>query len=208
MSTVSSSATVVRPGRLVVLTGPSGVGKNRVLSALFALPKVAQRLVYSVSATTRAPRPGEVEGEAYYFMEPATFEALVARGGFLEHAQYNGHHYGTPKAAVQAKLAEGKDVLLEIETQGALAVMALAKAEGIPLASVFILPPSPALATLKARLQSRGTEDEATIAARLAVAEQELQCAPHFEWQVVNDEVPRCAQALAEWLYGTEEHSE
>jgi guanylate kinase len=185
-------------GRLILFTGPSGVGKNKILAVLFQLHP--EKLKYSISTTTRQPRIGEVEGKDYHFVSKQTFEALIAEDGFLEYAQYNGQYYGTPKAKINAWLQTGFDVVLEIETQGALQLMA--KIPVNQLFSVFILPPEPAIETLRSRLQTRDTETSEQIEARLLQSQRELLEAPKFQHQLVNVVVADTAHALSQLLYG------
>ena len=174
-------------GRLFVVSGPSGVGKGTVL-AHFLKGRTDVRL--SVSATTRAPRPGEREGESYFFLSREAFEEKIASGGMLEYAQYNNQYYGTPRSAVEGWLQAGEDVLLEIEVQGAMKVCA-AMPEAV---LVFIMPPD--FNTLRTRLSGRGTEDEETIKKRLSAARAELQRAGEYDFIVVNDTVENAARAL------------
>jgi len=170
-------------GLLVVIAGPSGVGKGtvhaRVLSAL-------DDAVLSVSATTRAPRPGELDGSAYHFVSGTGFEELVSTDALLEWATYAGHRYGTPRGPVDDAVAAGKVVLLDIEVQGALQVK-----EHDPAALlVFLRPPS--LEELERRLRGRGTESDEAVARRMARAREELAAAHHFDVTVVNDDLDRC----------------
>lgn len=174
-------------GRLFVMTGASGVGKGTVRAKVLE----RTRLFYSISMTTRPPRPGERHGVDYYFVDRPTFEALLAQGGFLEYAEYVGHLYGTPKAPVERALRRGEDVLLEIEVQGALQVK-----EKVPEAVlIFLLPPS--LSELKRRLVYRGTDGPEKIARRLAQAEWEIRNAHLFDYVVVNDVLE---EAVADFL--------
>jgi guanylate kinase len=174
------------PRPLTVLTGPSGVGKGTLVQLL---RQRHPQLWLSVSATTRPPRPGEQEGVHYFFHSPATFEALVEGGGLLEWARFAGNGYGTPRAAVEERLAQGIPVLLEIELEGARQVR-LHCPEAF---QVFVRPPS--LAELERRIRGRGTDSEEAIVRRLARAEEELQAEPEFDAVVVNHELP---QAVAE----------
>ena len=172
-------------GTLIVLSGFSGVGKNTVITQV-----LAQRpdIHYSVSFTTRAPREGEVDGVNYNFVTREDFQARIARGEFLEYAEYNGNFYGTSMKVIRDNLDRGTDVLLEIEVKGAAAVMAK-----IPEAvSVFLVPPS--FDELSKRLHARGTDDEETIQNRLAIARQEAKEVKNYEYIVVNDTVDHAVQ--------------
>jgi guanylate kinase len=182
------------PRPLTVLTGPSGVGKGTLVQLL---RQRHPRLWLSVSATTRPPRPGEQEGVHYFFHSPATFDALVEEGGLLEWARFAGNGYGTPRAAVEERLARGIPVLLEIELEGARQVR-----RHCPEAfQVFVRPPS--LAELERRIRGRGTDSEEAILRRLSRAEEELQAEPEFDAVVVNNELPQAVAEL-EHLMGLE----
>lgn len=164
-------------GLLIVVSGPSGCGKGTILKEVLAQDS---NLFYSVSATTRQPREGEVHGESYYFLQKSEFEALIANGGMLEHACYCENYYGTPKAAVEAKLQQGNDVILEIEVQGAMQIQ-----RSCPEAVfLFILPPS--IEELSRRLHKRGTETEDKIARRIAAATEEIASANQYDYVIVN----------------------
>lgn len=176
---------------LTVLSGPSGVGKDTMLTAV---AKRCPEVWVSRSATTRAPRPGESEGHPYYFMDRATFAQHVADGDFLEHAEYAGNLYGTLRQPVQEHLAAGTSVLLKIDLQGARQVKA-----AMPTARLLFLAP-PSWAELERRLVGRGTEPDEVIAQRLAQASTELAAAPEFDVVVVNDDVKRAADELVELL--------
>lgn len=168
-----------KQGILFVVTGPSGVGKGTVLT------KVRERkeLYFSISATTRKPREGEQDGVHYYFLTKEQFEQKVAAGGFLEHAQFSGNYYGTPVEPIDRQLKEGKDILLEIEVQGAMQVR-----ENRPDAvRIFLAPPS--FAELEKRLTGRGTEDAEAIRLRLETAKHELTLASQFDYIVINNTV-------------------
>ena len=178
-------------GKLLVLSGPSGCGKGTVLRALMA---GREDMMFSVSATTRAPRPGEVNGREYYFVSRERFAEMVEQGELLEHAEFVGNCYGTPRAPVLEQLEKGRHVLLDIEVQGAAQVK-----KAMPEAvTVFLCPPS--LKELERRLRGRGTETEETILRRLKTAEYEMTLAPEYDYTVVNDEVERAAAVLAEIL--------
>ena len=173
-----------KKGQLIVVSGPSGVGKGTVLGAYLA---GRENVAYSVSATTRAPRPGEQDGVHYFFLSREEFESTAQNGGMLEYASYNGNYYGTPKAPVEQKRAQGIDVILEIEVQGALQVK-----KACPDAlMIFVAPPG------FDELQSRLTEDEETVQKRLAIARQELKQAYHYDYVVVNDTVSQAVDRLS-----------
>lgn len=166
-------------GTLFIVSGPSGCGKGTVLAEIIK----QDNIYYSVSATTRAPRPGEVDGVNYHFLSKDEFEKLIENGGVLEYASYCGNYYGTPKKPVEDMLAEGKNVILEIEVQGALKVM-----EKCPEAvSVFILPPS--LKELRRRLHKRGTETEEVIEKRIGEAAGEISKAVNYDYVMINGEL-------------------
>jgi guanylate kinase len=175
-------------GLVVVLAGPSGVGKGAVHAGLHA---AVPDLVSSVSATTRPPRPGERDGVAYRFVDDAEFDRMVAQDELLEWARYTGHRYGTPRAPVAAAVAAGAVVVLEIEVQGALQVRA-----SDPDALLVLLVP-PTLDELERRLRSRDTETEDALARRLAVARTELADADRFDHVVVNDDLATAVAAVA-----------
>jgi len=173
--------------KVFVITGPSGVGKGTLISTL--LERVPG-LELSVSATTREPRAGEVEGRDYHFLTPEEFDQRIEREDFLEFATYSGHRYGTLRSEVRRRLDDGHSVVLEIEVQGASQVRA-AMRESI---QVFIAPPDPAV--LRERLESRGTDSAAAIDARLKVAEVELAARGDFDHLVVNDDLERAGADL------------
>ena len=177
----------MRKGRLYVLTGPSGAGKGTVLHQL--LDEVPG-LFLSVSATTRAPRPGETDGIHYYFVTKADFEKKIAENAFLEHAKYVDHYYGTLERPVEERLSQGNDVILEIEVQGAMQV----HRKRPNAVMVFLAPPS--LEDLSVRLHGRGTESEEKIQKRLATARTELESQNLFEHIVVNDTVEHAVGQL------------
>ena len=169
-----------KKGLLIVISAPSGGGKGTVLKELF---RRNGNLRMSVSATTRAPRPGEEHGVHYYFITQDAFKQNIENGAMLEYAEYCGNFYGTPKAPVQAWLDEGYDVVLEIEVQGGRQI----KAAAPDCVSVFLLPPS--LEVLEKRLRGRGTETEAVIEKRLAAAREEIPCVRDYDYAVINDTV-------------------
>lgn len=180
--------------RLVVVSGPSGVGKGTVVAALRRrLPEVE----VSVSATTRAPRPGEVEGRDYRFLDEESFDRLVAEGAFLEWARFNTSRYGTPWSSVSEALERGSVVVLEIDVQGARLVR-----DRYPSAVlVFLRPPDDA--ALRDRLEARGVDDPEEVARRVDIARWELERVGEFDHVVVNDEVARAADELARIIRGT-----
>lgn len=181
----------MRKGTLYVFTGPSGAGKGTLLSRL---QEQDDRLFYSISATTRAPRPGETDGVQYYFLSKAEFEEKIAEHAFLEYACYVENYYGTLEAPVNEKLEQGFDVVLEIEVQGAMQVH-----EKRPDAvMVFIAPPS--FEELAARLRGRGTEDEEKVLKRLETAKEELKQQERFDYVIVNDELDRAVEELRDIL--------
>lgn len=174
-------------GRLFVLTGPSGAGKGTIIAETM---KERENLFLSVSATTRAPRPGEQDGIHYYFLTREEFEKKIQQGAFLEHAEYVGNCYGTLEAPVNEKMDAGIDVILEIELQGAEKVH-----ERRPDAvMVFIAPPS--FEVLAQRLRGRGTENEETVLKRLETAKKELASVKEFDYLVVNDDLKQAREEL------------
>lgn len=178
-------------GTLLVLSGPSGVGKSTVLRKMM---DGRENMAFSVSATTRAPRPGEVDGKDYFFITREEFDKMVEQGELLEHAEFVGNCYGTPRSQILQRLEQGITVVLDIEVQGAGQVKAL-----IPEAlTVFLAPPS--LEALEQRLRGRGTESEEKIRSRLETARKELLLAPTYDYTVVNDDADRAAAELSNIL--------
>jgi guanylate kinase len=175
-------------GLLVVISGPSGVGKGTVRKALFEMPK--HNLTYSVSMTTRAKRPGERDGIDYYFVSREEFLKRVDEGKFLEHAEFVGNFYGTPLDKVNERLEEGQEVVLEIEVEGALQV----KKKVPDCVMIFIVPPGKE--ALYQRLRKRGTESEDVIQQRIEKANREFKLAKYYDYIVVNDEVSNAADRI------------
>lgn len=176
-----------KPRKVFVITGPSGVGKGTLIRGL--LERVPG-LQLSVSATTRAPRPGEVEGVDYHFLTPGEFDDRISAGDFVEHATYSGNRYGTLRSELERRLEEGDGVVLEIEVEGARQVRG-----AIPDAvAVFIAPPS--REALRARLVGRGTDSSEQVDARLETAERELEAQPEFAHVVVNDRLEEATEEL------------
>jgi guanylate kinase len=176
-----------RRGILFVMTGASGVGKDTIRQA--ALPDM-DNLFYSISATTRERRPGEVHGKQYYFYDKATFERMLAEDGLLEHAEYVGDYYGTPAKPVYDALQRGEDVLLELELVGARKVK-----ERLPEAIMLFIAP-PTLIELERRLRGRGTDSEEKIQKRLARAREEIKAVKEFDYVVVNDMLAVAAETF------------
>ncbi len=180
-----------KQGTLVVLSGFAGTGKGTIMKELLAKH---DSYALSISATTRNPRPGEVDGREYFFKTKEEFEALIEAGEFLEHACYVGNYYGTPKQYVQEQLAAGKDVILEIEIQGALSIK-----EQFPDALLlFVAPPSADI--LKERLVGRGTETEEVIEQRLARAVEESKGIENYDYLVVNDNLDECVETVHQMI--------
>ena len=177
----------MKKGILFVLSGPSGVGKNTVLDELF---KDFAGVSYSVSATTREARNGEIEGEDYFFITEEKFNEIEADNGFIESAVVHGHYYGTPKKFVDKKLAEGEDIILEIDTQGAKQVR-----EKYPDAVyIFLLPPS--LEELENRLDKRGSENNKSKSIRLKNARKELKEVHNYDYEVINDSLSKAVREI------------
>lgn len=181
-------------GVLLVISGPSGVGKGTIINRLFELD---DNLYFSVSATTRNPRPGEINGVHYSFKTKEQFEHDIETGEMLEHATFSGNYYGTPRSAVEKKLAQGKDVVLDIEIQGAKNVKELMPEAVL----IYILPPS--IDELKNRLIGRNTEDAESLKKRFNTAYRELHEAPElYDYFIVNDMVESAAVKIIDILEG------
>ncbi len=178
-------------GLLVIFSGPSGSGKGTVLQSLLT---GRTDLVVSVSATTRAPRPGEQEGVNYFFRTRQEFEQMIAQDQLLEYAEYSGNYYGTPASFIRSQREQGRHVLLEIEVQGALQVMRRCP----DAVSIFLVPPS--LGELERRLRGRGTETEEAISLRMEAARREIACMDHYQYVVVNREVAAAAADVSSIL--------
>lgn len=181
----------MRKGNLFVLSGPSGAGKGTLVKRV--LQRIPDAWV-SVSATTRQPRPGEVDGKDYFFLDQPRFDELVSQDGFLEWAHVHGNSYGTLRSRVQERMDEGAQVILEIDVQGAFQVK-----KAMPEAHlIFIEPPS--LEELERRLRGRGTETEEIICKRMKTAEVELAQKMEYDVQVINDELERATDELVSYI--------
>ena len=174
-------------GLLIVVSGPSGTGKGTVCTELLTQ---TPDLAYSISATTRKPRTGEIDGQNYYFLNKATFEKMIGDGGFLEYANVYGNYYGTPLGKIEERLAAGEDILLEIDTQGALNVMKKCP-EGL---FIFLLPPS--IGELERRIRGRGSETEDSLGKRLGAAKAEIAIGKKYNYIVVNDTVKNAVKHI------------
>lgn len=177
-----------KKGILVVVSGFSGAGKGTIMKQL--LEEYPDRYALSISATTRKPRPGEAHGKEYFFVSKEEFEEMIGKEALIEYAQYVGNYYGTPKEYVYQQLEKGRDVILEIEIQGALKV----KEKYPDTLLMFISPPD--AGELKSRLVNRGTEDMATINSRLNRAWQEAQGVESYDYFVINDNLEECVQEV------------
>ncbi|WP_151720466.1 guanylate kinase [Gemmobacter serpentinus] len=179
-----------RKGLLLILSSPSGAGKSTLARRLMDWDP---SLRFSVSATTRAPRPGEVEGREYYFKERAAFEAMVSAGEMLEHAEVFGNFYGSPKGPVEAAMAEGRDTIFDIDWQGGQQIRS--SSLGRDVVSIFVLPPS--IAELDRRLRARAQDSEEVIAGRMAKSRDEISHWAEYDYVIVNHDID---QAFAELL--------
>ncbi len=182
-------------GKLIVISGPSGSGKSTVVNKAIQGRK---DMCFSTSVTTRSPRPGEVDGKDYFFIDPQRFQEMVERDELLEHAQYVAHSYGTPRAFVEQKLNDGLNVILDIEIQGARQVREKMKDAVL----IFIVPPS--LEELRRRLVNRGTDAADVIEARLQRASEELKEADLYDYLIINDDLETAAREFTSIL--TAEH--
>ena len=176
-----------KKGLLIIFSGPSGSGKGTIMKSLLAS---REDTVLSVSMTTRAPRPGEIDGYHYHFVTREEFQKTIDEDGFLEYAEYNGNFYGTPEAPIRRLLNEGKNVMLEIEVQGAEKVMD----HRSDVVSIFITIPS--YAELERRLRGRGTETEEVIQGRMKTSQYELSRAFRYQYIVLNDEVEKAVERI------------
>lgn len=180
-----------KKGLLFIISGPAGSGKGTIVSRVRELAQFD----FSVSATTRAPRPNEEHGVHYYFITKEAFEEKIASGEMLEYAQYVGNYYGTPKKPVEDALASGRNIVLDIEVQGALQVK-----EKMPEAvMIYILPPD--YETLLSRIRGRGTETEEVIAKRMNQAKKEIETFPCYDYVVINDTVEQAAADVLSILH-------
>ena len=181
-------------GELIVLAGPSGVGKGTLLDHLRDRHPTLQ---VSISATTRQPRAGEVNGQHYYFVATAKFKAMIEQGELLEWAQFAGNYYGTPKGPIKDAIAQGQQIILEIELIGARQIR-----KSFPAAKqIFVMPPD--VAALEARIRSRGKDSEEAIAKRLAQAKVELAAADEFDVQIINDDLETALKDLETAIFGS-----
>lgn len=188
----SAGGAAAGSGELFILSAPSAVGKTTLIRHLFEHHRdLAAGLAFSVSHTTRPPRRGEVQGRDYYFVSRREFDEMIAAGAFLEWAVVHGRHYGTSKAEVERLTAAGKDVLLDIDVQGACQI--LERRLGVP--AIFVLPPS--FEEMERRLRSRGLDDAEQMERRLLDAREEMRYFQSYEYVILNDDVERASAALA-----------
>jgi guanylate kinase len=180
----------MKPGLLIILSGPSGVGKGTIRKRI--MEDESLQLSYSVSMTTRLKRNGEVDGKDYFFVDSATFQSAIDQNNLLEWAEFVGNRYGTPKAEVQQLRKMGKNVLLEIEINGAKQV--IAKTKGPGLVTIFLMPPS--FEALESRIRKRKTESEEIIQERLEKAKREMNLQQDYQYLVINDNLERAAEQI------------
>lgn len=177
----------MNPGKLIVLTGPSGVGKGTLLRSL---RQRHPELYLSISTTTRPPRLGEVDAQDYYFVSHTKFEQMIAEGKLLEWAEYTGNYYGTPRQPVENQIQQGRSVILEIELKGARQIR-----QSVPDGlQIFIMPPS--VSELERRIRNRGQDSQVAIARRLARAREEMSAANEFDLQIVNDDFNKALASI------------
>lgn len=180
---------IQRRGLLIILSSPSGAGKSTLSRRLMQWDET---LKFSVSATTRAPRPGETDGVEYYFKSKPEFEAMVAAGEMLEHAEVFGNYYGTPKGPVEAAMSEGRDTLFDIDWQGGQQIRN--SSLGKDVVSIFILPPS--IAALESRLHTRAQDSDEVIAGRMAKSQAEISHWAEYDYVLVNDDLDKAEAEL------------
>ena len=186
-------------GILIVVSGFSGAGKGTIMRAL--LDKYEETYALSVSATTRDPRPGEVEGREYFFRTVEEFEKMIAKEDLIEYAKYVDNYYGTPRAYVEEQLERGRDVILEIEIQGALKV----KEKFPETLLLFVTPPS--AAELKRRLEGRGTETPEVITSRMKRAREEAEYMDRYDYLIINDDLNECVEEMHQIIQGEHRRS-
>ncbi len=186
-------------GILIVVSGFSGAGKGTIMKAL--LDKYEETYALSVSATTRDPRPGEVEGREYFFRTVEEFEKMIAKEDLIEYAKYVDNYYGTPRTYVEEQLERGRDVILEIEIQGALKV----KEKFPETLLLFVTPPS--AAELKRRLEGRGTETPEVIASRMKRAREEAEYMDRYDYLIINDDLNECVEEMHQIIQGEHRRS-
>jgi guanylate kinase len=176
-------------GKLIVISGPAGCGKDTIVEGLFAKNS---ELFYSISTTTRSPREGEQDGVHYFFTSREEFGKMIKKGDFLEYTQYCGNYYGTRKATIMTALGEGKNIILKIECEGAENVKKM-----FPEALlIFVMPPS--VEELRRRLVNRSTEDEKTIERRIRIAQTEIAFSGRYDYKVINDDLQTAINEVAE----------
>lgn len=180
----------MRKGLLIIMSGPSGVGKGTVRRKI--MEDESLNLAYSISMTTRKPRNGEIDGKDYFFVDRKEFEENIKRDNFLEHAEFVGNCYGTPRDYVESLREQGKNVILEIEVNGTKQV--LSKCKGDDVFSIFLVPPS--LSELELRIRNRKSEPDEIIQERLEKARREIGLKDHYDYVVLNDEVDRAAKEI------------